>query len=104
MKEVAQRAGCSIKTVSRVINDEPHGNPNLRKRVLDIIAELGYVPNISARQLVQKKSHVICVLLHSSGSFQSTVISKVLDLGYEGITRFSYKLITHHSHVLGRKF
>ncbi len=84
MKEVAQRAGCSIKTVSRVINDEPHVNPNLRNRVLDVIAELGYVPNISARQLVQKKSHVICILLHSSSSFQSTVISKVLDLGYEG--------------------
>lgn len=84
MKDVAQRAGCSIKTVSRVINNEPHVNPNLRQRVLDVIAELGYVPNISARQLVQKKSHVICILLHSSESFHSTVISKVLDLGYEG--------------------
>ena len=84
IKEVAQRAGCSIKTVSRVVNDEPHVKPALRERVEDAIAELGYVPNISARQLVQKKSYVICILLHSSGSFQSTVISKVLDLGYEG--------------------
>jgi LacI family transcriptional regulator len=56
----------------------------LRERVLNAIADLGYVPNISARQLVRKKSHVICILLHSSGSFQSSVISKVLDLGYEG--------------------
>lgn len=84
IKEVAQQAGCSIKTVSRVINNEPHVNPNLRKKVLDVIAELGYVPNVYARQLVQKKSYVICILLHSSGSFQSTVISKVMDLGYEG--------------------
>ena len=84
IKEVARLAGCSIKTVSRVVNDEPHVKPVLRERVLNAIAELGYVPNISARQLVQKKSYVICVLLHSSGSFQSTVISKVLDLGYEG--------------------
>lgn len=84
IKEVAQKAGCSIKTVSRVVNSEPHVKPDLRERVLNTISELGYVPNISARQLVQKKSYVICILLHSSGSFQSTVISKVLDLGYEG--------------------
>jgi len=84
IKEVAQRAGCSIKTVSRVVNDEPHVKPGLRERVLRAISELGYVPNISARQLAQKRSYVICILLHSSGSFQSTVISKVLDLGYEG--------------------
>jgi len=84
IKEVAQRVGCSIKTVSRVVNDEPHVKPALKERVLQVINELGYVPNISARQLVQKKSYVICILLHSSGSFQSTVISKVLDLGYEG--------------------
>lgn len=84
IKEVAQRAGCSIKTVSRVMNNEPHVKPALKERVLQVIEELGYVPNISARQLVQKRSYVICVLLHSSGSFQSTVISKVLDLGYEG--------------------
>ncbi|MBE0684940.1 MAG: LacI family DNA-binding transcriptional regulator [Anaerolineaceae bacterium] len=84
IKEVAQRAGCSIKTVSRVVNDEPHVKPALRERVLNVITELGYIPNISARQLVQKKSYVICILLHSSGAFQSTVISKVLDLGYEG--------------------
>ena len=84
IKEVAQEAGCSIKTVSRVVNNEPHVKPELRERVLSAISELGYVPNISARQLAQKRSYVICILLHSSGSFQSTVISKVLDLGYEG--------------------
>ena len=84
IKEVAQRAGCSIKTVSRVVNNEPHVKEQLRERVFKAISDLGYVPNISARQLALRKSHVICILLHSSGSFQSTVISKVLDLGYEG--------------------
>lgn len=84
IKEVAQIAECSIKTVSRVINNEPYVNPQLRKKVLDVIADLGYVPNVHARQLVQKKSFVLCVLLHTSGSFQSTVISNLLELGYEG--------------------
>lgn len=84
IKEVALRAGCSIKTVSRVVNKEPHVKAELRERVLKAISDLGYMPNISARQLAQRKSHVICILLHSSGSFQSTLITKVLDLGYEG--------------------
>lgn len=84
IRDVALKAGCSIKTVSRVVNEEAHVRADLRERVLNAIEELGYAPNISARRLVQKRSFVICVLLHSSGSFQSALISKVLDLGYEG--------------------
>lgn len=82
--DVAKKAGCSIKTVSRVVNNEPHVRQDLRDNILAAIEELGYIPNLSARRLVQKRTSVICVLLHSSGSFQSTLISKVLDIGYEG--------------------
>lgn len=82
--DVAKQAGCSIKTVSRVINRESHVRDSLRQKVLDVIDEIGYVPNISARGLVQKRSFRICFLLHTSGSFQSSLITKVLDLGYEG--------------------
>lgn len=82
--DVAKKAGCSIKTVSRVVNDEPHVKANLREKVLAAIHETGYVPNISARRLVQKRSYVICLLLHAAGSFQSTLLSKVLEVGYEG--------------------
>lgn len=84
IKDVARTAGCSIKTVSRVINQEPHVKPELRERVMAAVKELGYAPNISARRLVQKRSYMICFLLHASGSFESSLISKVLDLGYEG--------------------
>ncbi|NTW44961.1 MAG: LacI family transcriptional regulator [Anaerolineaceae bacterium] len=82
--DVAKKAGCSIKTVSRVVNDEPHVKASLRERVLAAINETGYTPNISARRLVQKRSYVICLLLHASGSFQSSLLSKVLEVGYEG--------------------
>ena len=84
IRDVAKKAGCSIKTVSRVVNQEAHVTPDLRDRVLAVIDELGYVPNISARRLVQNRSYMICILLHASGVFQSSLISKVLDLGYEG--------------------
>jgi len=84
IRDVARKAECSIKTVSRVVNEESHVRPELRERVLAAIREIGYVPNISARRLVQKRSYVICLLLHASGSFQSTLLSKVLEVGYEG--------------------
>lgn len=84
IRDVAKKADCSIKTVSRVVNDEPHVRPDLRERVLAAIQETGYSPNLSARRLVQQRSYSICLLLHESGSFQASLLSKVLDVSYEG--------------------
>ena len=53
--DVARRAGCSIKTVSRVLNQEPHVRPILRDRVASAIAQTGYIPNLTARRLVQRR-------------------------------------------------
>ncbi|MEV4109017.1 LacI family DNA-binding transcriptional regulator [Nonomuraea sp. NPDC049695] len=51
MREVADRAGVSIKTVSRVVNGEPHIRPEKVRRVHAAIDELGWVPNRTARTL-----------------------------------------------------
>lgn len=83
IKDVAQLAGCSIKTVSRVVNDEPHVSEGTRQKVLDAIDTLGYAPNFSARRLVQRRAYVICVLLHEAGFYQSEVLATVLDIGYQ---------------------
>jgi LacI family transcriptional regulator len=84
IKDVARLAGCSIKTVSRVINDEPHVTPETRTRVQAAIRTLGYAPNIAARRLVQQKASTLCILMYP-GFFQpaSAVLSRILDLGYE---------------------
>ena len=83
IKDVAKLAECSIKTVSRVVNDEPHVAEDTRNKVMKAIEELGYAPNFSARRLVQRKSYMICVLLHEAGFYQSEVLSKVMDIGYQ---------------------
>lgn len=84
IKDVARIAGCSIKTVSRVINNEPYVTNNIRQRVLAAIRSTGYAPNMAARQLVKKKPFAICILLypgfHQPGS---TLFSSLLDIGYE---------------------
>ncbi len=83
IKDVAKLADCSIKTVSRVVNEEPYVADATRLKVLEAIETLGYAPNISARRLVQSKAYVICILLHEAGFYQSAVISKVMDIGYQ---------------------
>ena len=51
LKDVAARAGVSIKTVSNVVNGYVHVAPATRARVQAAIDALGYVPNLAARQL-----------------------------------------------------
>lgn len=61
--DVAQRAGVSIATVSRALNDRSRISPETRRRVLAAAAELGYQPNDLARSLVGKATQTIALLL-----------------------------------------
>ena len=63
MREVAAAAGVSIKTVSNVINDYPFIKPATRDRVLHAIDELGYRPNLSARNLSRGRTGLIALAL-----------------------------------------
>lgn len=49
IEDVAAVAGVSIKTVSRVLNNEPNVRAETRERVTAAVARLGYKPNLSAR-------------------------------------------------------
>ncbi|MFC7546765.1 substrate-binding domain-containing protein [Plantactinospora sp. GCM10030261] len=61
--DVAQRAGVSIATVSRALNDRSRISAQTRQRVLAVAAELGYQPNDVARSLVGKATQTIALLL-----------------------------------------
>lgn len=65
MTDVAKHAGVSVKTVSRVLNNEPHVQPSLRQKVRTAINELGYVPSASARSLRSNRTYQIHLLSHS---------------------------------------
>jgi LacI family transcriptional regulator len=57
--DVAELAGVSIKTVSRVLNREPHVREATRERVEAAAAQLNYTPNVSARALAGSRSYLI---------------------------------------------
>lgn len=62
LQDVAERAGVSHQTVSRVINDHPNVSKTTRDRVEAAIVELGYRRNTAARSLVTRRSQTIGVL------------------------------------------
>jgi len=59
IRDVAAAAGVSYQTVSRVLNDKPDVAEDTRRRVLQVIEELGYQPSAVARSLVSKKTHTL---------------------------------------------
>lgn len=59
LDDVAKVAGVSPKTVSRVLNKEPHVRPAVRERVEAAVAELRFHPNLMAKGLVTRRSHLI---------------------------------------------
>lgn len=66
IRDIAFKAGVSVKTVSRVINNEPMVGQETHARVLAVIEELGYVPNILAQRLARGRSMVIGLLFHNA--------------------------------------
>jgi DNA-binding LacI/PurR family transcriptional regulator len=68
LKDIAKKAKVSIKTVSRVINDEPMVSKNTRAGVKAVIEELGYQPNLIARSLKKRKSNAIGIILPDIGN------------------------------------
>ena len=59
IKDVANAAGVSFKTVSRVINNDPHVRDEMRQRVLRALEDLDYRPNLAARHLRTQKTKLI---------------------------------------------
>ena len=68
MKDVAKLAGVSIKTVSRVLNNEPHVKEELRDKVKSAVDELGYVPSANARSLRSNRGYTIHFIIHNNRS------------------------------------
>lgn len=83
IKSIAKLSGVSTTTVSRVLNNSPYVSDATRKKVLQVIEENDYIPNNIARNLHQKFSNKIGVIVAdiTNEFFSSAIngISKVMD-------------------------
>src|SRR6266850_690464 len=63
MREVARRAGVSLATVSRVLNNTQYISEETRRRVLDAVREFNYFKNVHARRLATGRSDLFGLVI-----------------------------------------
>ncbi|MFS0863086.1 LacI family DNA-binding transcriptional regulator [Fredinandcohnia sp. 179-A 10B2 NHS] len=90
MKEIAKLANVSSATVSRVLNNSGYVSEDVRKRILTIIEETGYIPSEHAKALRTKQSNVIGVILPRLSTETSTRV----------VTGISEELAKHGYQIL----
>ena len=92
IRDIAQRCGVSVSTVSRVLNSHPDVSEAVRERVLEAVREAHYVPNNSARDLVRPQSDSIGLVVRGIGNlFFSPVIHAV----EQAVDAAGYTLVLH---------
>lgn len=87
INDVAQAAGVSVATVSRVVNNDEKVKPSTKRVVDDVIKQLGYRPNSTARSLATGKTNTIGVFVIGSSlsgpaAILSAVESRARELGF----------------------
>src|SRR3546814_18707283 len=87
IRDVARYAGLSVASISRVLNGHNHVHPDTRRKVIEAMDALGYIPNAAERSLSTAKSHAIGVLLPDLHGtlFGEVVCGMVRDAGRRGI-------------------
>src|SRR5512136_1608038 len=96
IKDVAQLAGVTVTTVSRVLNNKGYISDQTRKKVGDAMKELDYVPNEMARSLLKQRSSIIGLIVPAvSHPFFGELAMHVEYYAYE----MGYKILLCNSHL-----
>lgn len=100
IKDVARVSGVSIKTVSRVVNNLPEVALDTRQKVEQVILELGYQPNTTARSLVNGHTNTVGVIIPHSADYIFThpFFTEVLRGIAEVLSANNLNLLLHLAH------
>ena len=94
LKDIAERAGCSLMTVSKALRDEPDVSAATKTRVRELAKQLGYVPDSSAQGLRTRTTRLFGVAI---SALTSPVFSRVV-LAIEGRAReLGYDVLLVHT-------
>mgnify|MGYP000722378208 FL=1 len=88
INDVAKKAGVSIKTVSRVMNNEPSVRQPTRDKVMEAVNELNYKPNLAARNLAGTKAYSIAFIYDNPNAYyvidmQNGILAACKKQGFE---------------------
>lgn len=79
IEDVAAAAGVSMKTVSRVLNQEPNVREETRRRVQETVEKLQYRPNPSARSLAGQRSYMLALVYDNPSNYLMEIQTGVLE-------------------------
>lgn len=68
IRDIAAKSGYGVGTVSRAINGQPNVSEHARTRILEVMAELGYEPNVNARYLKMRAQTPVAVFVTGVGN------------------------------------
>ncbi len=98
IKDIARMAGVSIRTVSRVINNNPRVSAETRRKVEEIISEKGFQPNIVAQSLRRRKTNTLVIFIERQdvrhwSQYHPRVVNSLVDRahlrGYHVVISYS---------------
>jgi LacI family transcriptional regulator len=104
IKDIAKMANVTPATVSMVLNNKAKISAETRQKILDLVREYNYVPNLSARGLVHSKTNTIGVLISGlsepiNAATIKAVTRKISNTGYDIILYGAYKGEDWRSHL-----
>jgi LacI family transcriptional regulator len=79
IRDIAERAGVSVTTVSHVLNKSRFVHPDTEARVLQAIQDLDYHPNMLARSLRRHETHTIGLLISDIGNKYFTEVARAVE-------------------------
>lgn len=81
IKDISKVSGFSITTVSKALNNYTDISQGTKNKILKLCDEMGYVPNLSARSLVSKKSYTVGIIFDeiTGVGLQHPLFSKILE-------------------------
>lgn len=96
IKDIASRAGVSTGTVDRVLHNRGEVKDHTRKKIMSIVEEMGYTPNLLARSLATKKPARISILFPSPNTNNPywKQPAKGIDMAIKELNDFSAELKT----------
>ena len=95
IKDISKESGFSVTTVSKALNDYPDISSKTKKKILDLCDEMGYVPNLSARSLISKKSYTLGIIYEETTGvgFQHPLFSTILKSFKDEVEKEGYDLL-----------
>src|SRR5881296_3025180 len=94
LKDIAERAGVSVMTVSKALRDEPDVSATTKTRIKLLAQQMGYVPNSSAQGLRTRSTKLFGVAI---SSLTNPIFSRVVIAIEEGVHELGYEILLAHT-------